>query len=377
MFVSDRGSEIGHQPAPEAWPLVAISILNWNGWKDTLECLESVRQLDYPNYLTLVADNGSWDDSTQRIKDWAGRKLGEGNLLGDYDRATALQGGKEQAEQALDQVSSPGRLVLIRNEENLGFAGGNNVTIHYALSRRNPADFVLLLNNDATVSPNCLTRLVETLQKTKAGMAEAAIFQAGAQAPEGPWIPPHWQIQFERFFGEEMGPFLARDNYQEVIAAHGSAMIMRSEMLRAVFSAKGEYLHERFFMYLEDVGISVRAQKLGYRCIRVNDAVVWHKGAASSGGKYNCREYYYSHRNALLLSRELSRAGWFIVRVMNLPRTLGRVAKNIIYRRFVAAHAIVSGLIDGYCGVDGKWKQHDRGRSLDRTSENKTEESQE
>jgi GT2 family glycosyltransferase len=234
----------------------------------------------------------------------------------------------------------------------------------------------MLLNNDATVSPDCLTRLVETIQKTKAGIAEAAIFHAGAETPEGPWIPPRWQIQFERFFGEELGPFLARDNYQEVIAAHGSAMMMRSEMLRAVFAAKGEYLHERFFMYLEDVGISVRARKLGYGCIRVNDAVVWHKGAASSGGKYNCREYYYSHRNALLLSRELSRAGWFIVRVMNLPRALGRVAKNIIYRRFVAAHAIVCGLIDGYSGVDGKWKQHDRGRSLDRTSENKIEESQ-
>ena len=43
-------------------PLVAISILNWNGWRDTLECLESVRRLDYPNYLAIVVDNGSWDD---------------------------------------------------------------------------------------------------------------------------------------------------------------------------------------------------------------------------------------------------------------------------------------------------------------------------
>lgn len=368
-------SEIDKQPVQESCPLVAISILNWNGWKDTLECLESVLQLDYPNYLTLVADNGSGDDSTERINDWAGRKLGPGHVLGDYKRATALQGGDEKAEQALDQASSPDRLVLIRNEENLGFAGGNNVTVHYALSRRHPADFVLLLNNDAVVSPNCLAHLVEAIQKTRAGIAEAAVFNEGAQVPESPWIPPRWQIQFERFFGEKMGPFLARDNYQEVIAAHGSAMIMRSEMLRAVFSAKGEYLHERFFMYLEDVGISVRARKLGYRCIRANDAVVRHKGAASSGGKYNCREYYYSHRNALLLSPELSRAGWFIVRVMNLPRALGRVAKCILNRRIAAAQAIVSGLIDGYRGVGGKWKRHDGGRPVGSLSENKMEES--
>ncbi len=44
-------------------PRVAVSILNWNGWQDTLECLESVRRLDYPNYLSVVVDNGSWDDS--------------------------------------------------------------------------------------------------------------------------------------------------------------------------------------------------------------------------------------------------------------------------------------------------------------------------
>ncbi|MGO8814918.1 MAG: glycosyltransferase family 2 protein [Terriglobia bacterium] len=359
MRLGHAESEIEKQPVQESRPLVAISILNWNGWEDTLECLESVLQLDYPNFLILVADNGSRDDSAERIKDWAVRKLGAVQVLGDYDRTTALRGGDDQKEQRLNQASSPARMVLIRNGQNLGFAGGNNITIQYALARNRPADFVLLLNNDAMISPNCLARLVETIDKAKAGIAEAAVFPAGAQVPEGPWIPPHWQIQFEKFFGEKMGPFPARDNYQEVIAAHGSAMIMRSETLRAVRLAHGEYLHERFFMYLEDVGISVRARKLGYSCIRVNDAEVRHKGAASSGGKYNCREYYYSHRNALLLSRELSRAGRFIVRVVNLPRALGRVAKNILHRRYAAAQAIASGLFDGYRGVSGKWKRHD------------------
>jgi GT2 family glycosyltransferase len=359
LRLGNAESGIDKQPVQESRPLVAISILNWNGWTDTLECLESVLQLDYPNFLALVADNGSRDDSTERIKDWAGRKLGAGKVLGDYDRATALRGGDEQKEQCLNEASSPARMVLIRNEENLGFAGGNNVTIHYALARNRPVDFVLLLNNDAMISPNCLGRLVETIENAKAGIAEAAVFNAGAKTPERPWIPPRWQIQFERFFGEKMGSFPARDNYQEVIAAHGSAMMMRSEMLRTLYLTHGEYLHERFFMYLEDVGISVRARKLGYFCIRVNDAEVRHKGAASSGGKYNCREYYYSHRNALLLSRELSRAGRFIVRVVNLPRALGRAAKNILHRRYAAAQAIASGLFDGYRGVSGKWKRHD------------------
>jgi GT2 family glycosyltransferase len=339
---------------------VAISILNWNGWRHTLECLDSVQQLDYPNYLAIVADNGSRDDSTEKIKAWAGEQLGAGHVLADYGRATALQGGEEQTERALERASSPARLVLIRNGENLGFTGGNNVTIHYALNRRHPADFVLLLNNDAVVSPSCLTCLVATIQKAKAGIAEAAVFNEGAPAPDGPWIPPRWQILLERFFGDKIGPFLSEDGFQEVIAAHGSAMLMRNEMLRAVFATKGEYLHERFFVYLEDIGISIRARKLGHRCIRATDAVVWHKGAASSGGKYNCLEYYYTHRNALLHARELSNAGKLIVHVINLPRIFGRIAKCILHRRPAAARAILAGLIDGYRGVGGKWKRHDQ-----------------
>jgi hypothetical protein len=352
-----NSSESAREPSS---PLVAISILNWNGWRHTLECLESVRQLNYANFLAIVADNGSRDESTEKIKAWAGEKLGAGHVLADYGRAAALKGGEEQTERALDGASSPARLVLIRNEENLGFTGGNNVIIRYALNRTHPADFVLLLNNDAVVSPNCLARLVATIQKTKAGITEAAIFNEGASLPEGPWIPPRWQILLERLFGEKLGPYLPEDDLQEVIAAHGAAMLMRSEMLRAVFSMKGEYLHERFFMYLEDVGISVRARRLGYRCIRANDGVVWHKGAASAGGKYNCLEYYYSHRNALLLSKELSSAGKLIVHVIKVPSTLGRIVKCILHRRPAAARAILAGLFDGYRGVGGKWNRHDQ-----------------
>jgi len=53
------------------WPKVAIIILNWNGWKDTIECLESVFRNTYPNYQVIVVDNGSTNGSMEKIKDWA------------------------------------------------------------------------------------------------------------------------------------------------------------------------------------------------------------------------------------------------------------------------------------------------------------------
>ena len=70
-------------------PLVAISILNWNGWEDTLECLESVRQLNYPNFLTVVVDNGSTNGSADKIRAWAEENLGPGDVFADYSRETA------------------------------------------------------------------------------------------------------------------------------------------------------------------------------------------------------------------------------------------------------------------------------------------------
>jgi len=50
------------------FPKVAIIILNWNGWKDTIKCLESVFRIDYPNYQVIVVDNGSTDDSVEHIR---------------------------------------------------------------------------------------------------------------------------------------------------------------------------------------------------------------------------------------------------------------------------------------------------------------------
>ena len=83
-------TESPRQSAPA--PRVAIVAVNWNGWRDTLECMESVRHLDYPDYLLIVVDNGSQDDSTSRLKEWAQKS--EGYLLGEYTEVAARAGGE-------------------------------------------------------------------------------------------------------------------------------------------------------------------------------------------------------------------------------------------------------------------------------------------
>jgi GT2 family glycosyltransferase len=160
------------QPQP---PKVLISILNWNGWKDILECLESIRKLNYPNYLVSVADNGSADDSVERIKVWAEENLGPGHAFAEYRRETAIQGGVAQTEQALEHAPSAARLVLIRNPENLGFTGGHNVGIRYGLARPQPVDYVFLLNPDTELDRECLRVLVSVSQAADAGVVGAVM----------------------------------------------------------------------------------------------------------------------------------------------------------------------------------------------------------
>src|SRR5690242_13465997 len=106
-----------------AQPLISVVVLNWNGKIDTLECLESLARVDYPNFEVIVVDNGSADDSVAAIR------------------------------QQFPDV------MVLETGANLGYAGGNNVGIRKALEDQ--ASYVLLLNNDTVVHPQLLTSLVE------------------------------------------------------------------------------------------------------------------------------------------------------------------------------------------------------------------------
>src|SRR3972149_12101418 len=99
-------------------PKVAIIVLNWNGKNDTLECLASIDKMDYPSIYVILVDNGSQDGSVAAIQ----RKFPE--------------------------------VMIVETKSNLGFAGGNNMGIRYAL--RNGAEYVLVLNNDTIVDPQLI-----------------------------------------------------------------------------------------------------------------------------------------------------------------------------------------------------------------------------
>src|SRR2546428_11866607 len=123
-------------------PRVAIVIVNWNEWRHTMECLESLRSVTYPDFKIFVVDTGSGRDDVLLLRNWQ-------------------SGG-----------------TLIENDTNLGFSGGNNVGIRRALASPDAA-YVLILNNDTIVEPAFLSEMIATAQGHPADMVSPKILDYG------------------------------------------------------------------------------------------------------------------------------------------------------------------------------------------------------
>lgn len=249
--------------ALSAIPKVTIVILNWNGKEDTLECLASVGHLDYPNYEVVVVDNGSTDDSVDAISK-------------QYPDITLLQTGA-----------------------NLGYAGGNNVGIRWALDH--DADFVFLLNNDTIVSPALLREFVNANNLLPINSVLGAkifiydnpdiLWCAGSRWDSGSNYFEH--IGFGQTGTTEFNS-VAEVDYITGCALFASAVTFKEVGL----------LDESFFLTYEETDWCYRARAKGHKCIFVPDAQLWHKVSSSFGGADSPLVSYFMQRNRLLWAKK-------------------------------------------------------------------------
>ncbi|MCC7550719.1 MAG: glycosyltransferase, partial [Methanobacterium sp.] len=122
-------------------PVISIIILNWNNWKDTLECLNSIFQMNYPLTNIILVDNNSTDGSIKQIKDFTRHipletvELSEDEINKSNSEKTGIF-KKEIHQKFKNDIHQ--KFILIKNNENRGFAGGNNVGINFALEYLDP-----------------------------------------------------------------------------------------------------------------------------------------------------------------------------------------------------------------------------------------------
>lgn len=291
---------------PDQKPEVSIIILNYNGGKDVLECLESVMQITEPRCEVIVVDNGSTDGSLDRI----------------VERFPWLK--------------------IITTGSNLGFPAGNNAGI-----KESSGEWILLLNDDVVVDPEILKDLITAAESDlQVGIAGPAILYY--QEPEKLWSAGGrinlWG--FTEHIGKGMGLESCR-SLRCVDYITGCAMLIKREVI-----AKIGLLDEEYFLYFEDADYCTRARKVGFKCLYVPSPTVWHK-ADSEWITGPVQAYYYMRngfifacKNLAGLKRLLFTAGQMVLFPYYILKLIGRDRK--------AVRHLARGFRDGLCYQSGK-----------------------
>ena len=267
-----------------AYPKVHIVILNWNGWRDTIECLESILRVDYPNYDIVVVDNGSDDESIERIHSWAkGDIIVETSYIDRstdnkpinlvlYDRSVAENGGRFVAEKEKSFFSACERVTLIQVGENLGFAGGSNVGIRYSLATG--SEYVWLLNNDTVVERSSLGKMVDFMGKhlDYSGITGQIRLYANRAITWNCGGKLTFYGSRKYYYANCQVENVPQRGYRKVSFITGCAVMFRTSLFK-----KAGLLSEQFFFGEEDFEFSQRLRRKGYKLACLYDAIIYHK----------------------------------------------------------------------------------------------------
>ena len=297
---------------------VAIVVVNWNNYDDTASCLESLADLSYPSYQVVVVDNGSTDGSGERLQ-------------ADF-----------------------GWCDIVFNEANEGFGGGCNTGIEYALA--NGVEFVLLLNNDAVVAPDTVDELVTVATEADSRIVGASIRHGSTDVVNA--SPSKYpDMFFYSGYRDNLPVSVSEKNHRDrrwwrTDRVEGGGVLLASDLLRERQETAGHYIDDSLFMYCEEIELAMWCRKRGETAVIASDAHVEHDTGASSSRAF---QLYYLTRNRVLVGHEHLQSASRLLFDCLYPVTRLLLAARFLKRgQQDVARAIVSGLLDGYRGKDGK-----------------------
>ncbi len=245
-------------------PKVAIILLNLNGFSDTVECIESLNRLDYPNYKIVIVDNGSKNDEGEHIK----------------ERYSNIH--------------------LIKNKRNRGFAGGNNDGINWAIE--NGFDYIVNLNNDTIVEPDWLSNLIDALIKEKADFGSSLIINYDDRKSidsAGDILLPDGSGA-SLYQNKNIFDLFILDKPKIIFSACGAGSIYSRRCLIDVKIKESQYFDELYFSYYEDLDLGIRLNIKNYKGILVPNAKIYHK-ISRVLGRYSGHKIFLNHRNRILI----------------------------------------------------------------------------
>lgn len=336
-------------------PRVSIVILNWNGWEDTIECLQSLYELVYPNYDVVLVDNGSTDGSIDKIKAYCRGELTPKSKYFDakghkmHVSVEEYTEGHARSTDVEKNMDGHYKLTIIRNGKNLGFAEGNNVGIRYALTAFNP-EYVLLLNNDTVVDSEFLNELIGTAEKDiSIGFAGPKVYYYDYEGRSdiinfaGGRIDFHKWKAFHIGFNEE--DMEQHDRISDVDYVEGSCLLARRDLIDRI-----GMLNPNFFAYWEEVDWCIRCKEAGYRCVYVPSSRIWHKGSKSTKKLSGFKEYHLIRNRLWLMKKSHNMTGkiYFLVYFFLFEFWLTLFIFLVKYKKVDIVSYYLKGILDGF-----------------------------
>jgi hypothetical protein len=301
----------------DAAPSVAVVVVNYNSAGFIDEFCASLAQIDYPAWRLVAVDSASSDGSMDAIAE-------------AFPAAT-----------------------LVRCAENVGFAAGANIGIRDCLERGDA--YTLFLNNDVTLTPQFLRRLVDAADARTMVVPKILYYYDHAL------VSTHaggfdWKLGLFRdtYGGRPAGPEADRPRDGLSTASFCCALVPVQ-----AFRDAGT-LDERFFMYYEETDFIRRAQECGYSVRYEPSSVIYHRESGSSGGGWMTPfKQYYATRNRLYLVRKhaRSRLGYAEFTAYFWATRLGTAARMAAHREWRLLRAMALGTLDYYRGRMGRTMQ--------------------
>lgn len=279
--------------------MIAILILNWNGWKDTVECLRSLQLSSYKDFFVVVGDNGSSNDSKERII--------------EYCEANKITIKEEILNKEEYGTINKGDVILVDLLTNNGFAKGNNLMIKY--SKHYAPDYYFVLNNDTEVDTNCLEVLLDFkslhpkyevltplipyfYEKDKVWCAGGRVF---------------WGFR-KYYYADKPCISIKQEDFIDCSFVTGCAMLFSDKSLKR----DGSLYSEAFFFGEDDFELALRFKRDGVKQACVLRSIVYHKVSSSTSTAPSIKKIYIHYLNRYInLRQNLNYVSFYSWRLLN------------------------------------------------------------
>lgn len=281
-----------------------VVMVNYNGWKDTIECLESVLKSDYKNYKIIVCDNASGNDSWDRMIDWASGGIQAS--CSDHPKIRSLvypllpkpvDFDCQYQDKDKPFILTNAKIHFLKLKKNLGFAGGMNMGIRLALQDKD-CGYIWCLNNDTVVESSVMRRMIATIKENM----DCGICSSYSRPYDDLYFNelPNIRFYFNKWLANDIA--YNGENKNKLFYYDGASFMVCRKFVERV-----GLMEESYFLYHEEPDWTIRGKRKGYKIVFDPEGLVYHKGGQSTGGKKKAASYladYYMIRGRILITKK-------------------------------------------------------------------------